>query len=226
VHHSQPIDITASSLILETPRAPRHDEADFTVVEPGRFTSRFDSVHDATMNQHINDHSTESRAASPKAANAAVNDAAQPHIDIVGSPDAGTNQINQVHGPDHNVASPMTATPLVSEPAQIEMAGSEHEPPNAATNLLIEYDGSASHHTLPTASTAAVGELAQPHTEIAGSVHGAPHSGPLDGPLDRPGTERLDPPIDAAERRDYNFFDDLDARLAGLEGHGPEQIAE
>jgi hypothetical protein len=95
--------------------------------------------------------------------------------------------------------------------------------PDATTNQHVLMHGSASHVASPPAATAAESEPAQPLSEMAGSAHTPP---PHSGPLDRLDAEGSDPAGDASEGRDYNYFDDLDVRLAGLGVQNPENNPE
>jgi len=95
--------------------------------------------------------------------------------------------------------------------------------PDATTSQDVLVHGSWSHVASPPAATAAESEPAQPHIDMAGSAHTPPfHS----GPLERLDAERSDPMGDASEGRDYNYFDDLDTRLAGLGVQNPEHNPE
>jgi hypothetical protein len=100
--------------------------------------------------------------------------------------------------------------------------------PDATTNQHVLLHGSESHVASPPAATAAESEPAQPHIDMAETAHTPPrHSGPLDHlDLDRLDAERSDPTGDGSEGRDYNYFDDLDARLAGLGMQNPEHNPE
>jgi hypothetical protein len=95
--------------------------------------------------------------------------------------------------------------------------------PEATTNQHVLLHGSESHVASPRAAPAAESEPVQPHIDMAETAHTPPrHSGPLDHldldrlDLDRLDAERSDSTGDGSEGRDYNYFDDLDTRLAGL----------
>ena len=95
--------------------------------------------------------------------------------------------------------------------------------PDAMTNQHVLVHGSGSHVAPPPAATAAESEPAQPHIDVAVSAHTPP---PHSDALERLAADRSDPTGDASEGRDYNYFDELDARLAGLRVQNPEHNPE
>ena len=94
--------------------------------------------------------------------------------------------------------------------------------PDTKANQHVQEHGPESGVASPIAAPAGESEPSQPHSDMAGSAHTPPHS----GTPDRFETVGADPTLDTSAGRDYNFFDDLDTRLAGLEDQRPDQIAE
>lgn len=108
---------------------------------------------------------------------------------------------------------PIDQAEFASVPNATAPSGSE-EVPDTATRQDVEADGAESK-VPPATTTAAEAEW---RTEEFGSVHAPDHA----ATQDRLGPERSDLSGDAFDGRNYNFFDDLDARLAGLGDESPE----
>jgi hypothetical protein len=101
----------------------------------------------------------------------------------------------------------------------ISSVGSEFDRlPEATTKSDIEVQGADSRDTQLRSSTSE-GEPTQGQIDTVGSAHAPNQPDPFDGAQSH--AERAE-----SEGRNYNYFDELDARLAGLGDQDPGQIAK